>query len=371
MNILIRPCYDSALQNRLFEPKDSRADHWQYPMAEWKKLAKVNGIEIDTWDIYNLSKADQVWIHDLPASRNDIIQAKALAPNVPFVLLLYESPLGRSHFYNPKNHDLFDAVITFNHNLCDEQKYFHYNLPIGIPEITPNLKSFNERKLAVMINSNKYAGVLAQRQPGLSGLPLVGPRFGGWQDSLTDIREQQSQDLYERRRKIARLSEKFDPKVLDIYGSGWKGEAISWVHKFLHHRSYRCAKGLTSSKIETLSNYRFCLAFENITGNYGYISEKIFDCFYSGVVPIYLGDYNIQKFVEPNAYVDARKFRTDKDLLIYIQSCSKSDWEEMYIAGQDYLKSEKIKEFQEQIFARRMLEIIQIVQFKSHNEYYN
>ncbi len=100
------------------------------------------------------------------------------------------------------------------------------------------------------------------------------------------------------------------------------------------------------------------MAFENITGNYGYISEKIFDCFYAGVVPIYLGDDNISKYIPSEALVDARQFTTDLELLKYVRECPKSVWQKMYDSGQDYLQSESIKIFQSDRFVSRMIEII-------------
>ncbi|MBE9166967.1 fucosyl transferase [Pleurocapsales cyanobacterium LEGE 06147] len=358
MKILVRPCYDIGLQNRLFKPKDSRADHWQYPLFKWRSVAQTRGIQIDTWDMYPLSEADMIWVQDLPASQQEIINAKKQAPKVPFVLLLYESPLNRAHFYDPRNHELFDAIVTFNHHLCNEKRYFHYYLPLGEPNFSPSFISFAKRKPLVMINSNKYAGLLAQRNVGRTGLPVIGPRLGGWQVPWIEILKQQRSDLCKRRRKIARLAEKKFPNFLDIYGVGWQGEPISWMHKVIPAKPFKCALGRTNlSKLETLSKYRFCLAFENITGNYGYISEKIFDCFYAGVVPVYLGDENITEYIPKEAFVDVRQFSTDLELLEYLQECPESDWKQMYISGQIYLQSKQIKIFQTDMFVSRMLEV--------------
>ena len=47
-------------------------------------------------------------------------------------------------------------------------------------------------------------------------------------------------------------------------------------------------RGPARSKSETLGRYTFALCFENMVLK-GWITEKIFDCFYSGTVPIYLG----------------------------------------------------------------------------------
>ena len=57
----------------------------------------------------------------------------------------------------------------------------------------------------------------------------------------------------------------------------------------------------------TLSKYKFSICFENsITA--GYISEKIFDCFYAGTIPIYYGDPNVKESIDPDSFIDFRKF---------------------------------------------------------------
>eukprot|EP01080_Neovahlkampfia_damariscottae_P003875 gene3875-7089_t len=49
-------------------------------------------------------------------------------------------------------------------------------------------------------------------------------------------------------------------------------------------------------KIENIANYKFHLAFENSKDN-GYISEKIWQSFHAGTVPIYLGAPNIRNYL--------------------------------------------------------------------------
>lgn len=58
--------------------------------------------------------------------------------------------------------------------------------------------------------------------------------------------------------------------------------------------------------IEVLSNYKFVLCFENSYTN-GYITEKIFNCFFAGIIPLYLGAPDITKYINPNCFVDMTK----------------------------------------------------------------
>ena len=72
------------------------------------------------------------------------------------------------------------------------------------------------------------------------------------------------------------------------------------------------------SKIETIARHRFCLALENSIEP-DYVTEKIYDAFDAGTVPIYLGAPNVDEFVPANSYIDASAFPSAKDLAAYLQ----------------------------------------------------
>ena len=46
-----------------------------------------------------------------------------------------------------------------------------------------------------------------------------------------------------------------------------------------------------------------------IRGFAGYISEKIFDCFFAGTVPLYLGAPDIEDYIPADTFIDLRQFR--------------------------------------------------------------
>ena len=60
--------------------------------------------------------------------------------------------------------------------------------------------------------------------------------------------------------------------------------------------------GPIKNKIQFLLNYKFSLAMENTNGD-GYITEKIIESFYSGTIPIYYGNYMVDEFINPKAYI--------------------------------------------------------------------
>lgn len=157
-------------------------------------------------------------------------------------------------------------------------------------------------------------------------------------------------ELYsERIKAIARLSK---CNGVDLYGRGWE---IWWSHQSLwwpywrHHRAIMSSyRGACISKLEVLSKYRFSLCFENMPMT-GYVTEKLFDCFYAGTVPIYWGAPDINELVPSEAYIDMRKFHSFEDMFDHVQKISDSDWTNMREAAQDFLRGRGVTQYRDSL----------------------
>src|SRR5262249_24492210 len=153
----------------------------------------------------------------------------------------------------------------------------------------------SRRQFMVMINSNK--------------LPLVYCR-----------------ELYtERMRAIEFFGRTND---IDLYGKGWSEPAfpmhrkwVPWTFRWTHHAlnrwwdcihpdlclkaAQRVYRGTIPSKSQTLGQYTFALCFENMILK-GWITEKIFDCFFAGTIPIYWGAPEIGECIPAQCFIDMR-----------------------------------------------------------------
>jgi hypothetical protein len=63
-----------------------------------------------------------------------------------------------------------------------------------------------------------------------------------------------------------------------------------------------------------LEKYKFSICYENARDTPGYITEKIFDCFFAGCVPIYWGANNITDHIPKECFIDKRDFEDYKVL---------------------------------------------------------
>ena len=358
--VLVRPTFQDWCGNRLFTEGTSWQGLYRTAFSAWKEKALALAIQIDTWDQAPLKTCDLLWLIDLPTSKKEFEQIRSrLPPGTPIVLQVFESPLIAPFGLISSNQKDVSTVVTyeFPNGASPGSKCFYYHLPVPIVWPVKNLP-FSERKSLLMCYSNRVSGLWAIRQPGLAGLPFFGRMLAGWKCPPSLVKELSHGDLYRERRAIAREAERYMPDFLDIFGAGWNGEQISWCPLYLN-RPYRCWRGEAKvPKHELSAEYRFVVAYENFRGQRGYISEKIFDALQAGSVPVYLGEERIAEFVPREAFVDARHFRTRRELLTYLQSCAEPEWEEMREAGQKFLRSAAFQSFTDDAFSERMTDVL-------------
>lgn len=87
------------------------------------------------------------------------------------------------------------------------------------------------------------------------------------------------------------------------------------------------------TKLDIISTYKFTLAYEN-SRTRDYVTEKFYDPFEAGSVPVYLGAPNLADFVPgEHCYVDVDQFNGPRDLADYLLRAAADDIEyESYFA---------------------------------------
>ena len=82
--------------------------------------------------------------------------------------------------------------------------------------------------------------------------------------------------------------------------------------------------GFVKNKIEFLSYYKFSIAMENSEGD-GYTTEKIFQSYMSGTIPIYYGNYMIDEIFNPKTYILIKNEKDMRDKIEYIKKIDNND----------------------------------------------
>ena len=119
----------------------------------------------------------------------------------------------------------------------------------------------------------------------------------------------------------------------------------------------RAWRGPAASKSQTMSGYRFAICFENMALK-GWITEKLFDCFFAGTVPVYLGAPEIQDYVWPECYIDMRRFANYGELRSYLLAMPDTEWNSYREAAREYLASADFRRFSKQAYADLFLNIV-------------
>ena len=187
-------------------------------------------------------------------------------------------------------------------------------------EINFDAKSFRDEKIA-LVNGNKISFI--------------------------------SGELYSLRRKVI-----VNVKSLELYGTSWdlsinakarhalanliiaiKGGYLPRISGARHYfRRFPNWKGAPRDKREVLSNYKYCLVIENSTE---FMTEKLFDAFFAGCIPIYVGP-DLKDFSIPgNLYFQAKP--NLKSINERIIEASKIDYLSWRIGLTEWLNSESTK----------------------------
>lgn len=179
------------------------------------------------------------------------------------------------------------------------------------------------------------------------------------------------QELYTARLRAVEYFGRFGE--IDLYGKNW-GEIphrvgripVPWTLRRMHRAllkawdrvrpnplyaaATKAARGAVASKADTLSRYRFALCFENMILP-GWITEKIFDCFYAGTVPVYWGAPDVETAIPPDCYVDMRRFKDFAELRAFLRATTDAEVAAYRAAARRFLASDAYAPFKKAAFA--------------------
>lgn len=212
---------------------------------------------------------------------------------------------------------------------------------------------WENRRFAVMINSNKSVdslrGQLSWREPRLSARRVAAALLS---HSYGLRRTWRVPNLYRQRLRL--ITAFADHDGFDLWGVGWDRPipGVSRSDGALVRSVYR---GSSPDKIVTLGDYRFALCIEN-TRFPGYVSEKIFDAFRAGTIPVYLGAPDIVSYLPPSSFIDAEAFADTSLLVRRLLEVTPSEADQMLDAGASFLTSGGFQRFTDQHFITTMMD---------------
>jgi len=315
-------------KNRMFTDVSSPiGDDLSSSSVYMGKYLVKKGHKINTIDMDDIRKFDAIVFMDFPKFKNKYFKRLVSYEFNNLYLIIFESEVIRPDNWNIENHKYFKKVFTWNDKFVDNEKYFKINYSHKIPE---NLDFDINKK-------TKFCAIIA------------GHKF-----------KKHPMELYSERVKIIRWFEENHPEDFDLYGIGWdryyfqgmlvRLNRFNALGKIIKPR-YPSYKGPIKSKKEIYKEYKFAICYENARGIPGYITEKIFDCFFAGCVPIYWGAPNVTDHIPVDTFIDRRNFKTHEELYQYLKNMSDREYIGYLDAIKNFIKSDKIYPFSAEYFA--------------------
>ncbi len=143
------------------------------------------------------------------------------------------------------------------------------------------------------------------------------------------------------------------PNRMDLYGIGWETSTLE--------SACRSFKGRCECKHDVLQQYKYSIAYENTKGLPGLITEKIFDCFAAGTVPIYYGPPNVHDYIPKGCFIDFCSFASYEKLYHFLMAMSEEEYQAYLDAAKAFIKSKAYYEFTSKRFAEIVFEQIQLL----------
>lgn len=185
-------------------------------------------------------------------------------------------------------------------------------------------------------NDIKYMGIVENVPKGL-GCLVSGDKVGF------------GNELYSKRKEIIKYAEKNESDSFAFFGAGWG----------LPYSNFKTYQGRVESKAELAQRYRYNFCLENEYGTPGAITEKIFDAMSVGMIPVYYGVPDIEKFIPSDCYIDYGRFATVRECFDYLKSITDDEYLAMRQRICDFMSSPEVREkFSANNFAKTIQKIV-------------
>jgi len=347
--LYIDPPSPHFLRDQLFNVDDGRltGDHSLAPYAHLRNFFTSRGIGVHTADHLPDATAG---IQNIYVSMGMLRNYRRMTRRKDTVLSAFfamECPIVQPSLYRALNQvqRYVKRIFSWSDSQSIERfvgaplKCEPFRWPQAFDAVHERIWARTDREFMVMINANKV------------------PRLN-WRELYS-----------ERVRAVEYFSRTGE---IDLYGVGWDGPPFrvgkSWVPNVLlrAHRAFlsqwqrfhsdplleavrRAYRGPAVSKAETLGRYTFAICFENMVLK-GWITEKIFDCFFAGTIPIYRGAPDIEDHVPPECFIDMRRFASYADLRSFLKFMGEAEIRNYRENAREYLKSPQFRPFSKDAF---------------------
>ncbi len=354
--------YDSAhplaRKNQCFDESEADTGCGHSLNVQLYKSAKERGIEFVTADEYlsMTSTPFALCVTDMFSPYTEKVLEKGA---IPAVCCSMESPIVAKRYYHhiKRFSGRFHHSIQFlgtRERLRNTGTVFHtmyYPVEKTFPPLADNI--WQGKKYLALINSNKRS--ISRDLKGVNALKTIAKNvvFQWWKFIDPWMR---AREIYVDRIKAIRYFSKHAD--FHLFGEDWDKPIAGFgsVYQESAHKSWKNAVEYREKK-QTLNEYRFSICFENCSFP-GYITEKLFDCFQAGCIPVYLGAPDVADFIPKQSFVDFRDFQSFQQLDEYLQGISEETSRQYLDAAYRFLQAPECERFYNESFVNTLIDCL-------------
>ena len=304
--------YPSHNENRILTTNGQNDSN--LPFVELKKTLSLEGISLITLDLVDDYRSlDLIIVLRHESNFSMLLDVIKVNRKIKILKITTEEvSVAPTQSNSLLNFGIFDSILTWRDNEIDNKLFFKYYYPNSNRFYNVGLKS--KRKLVCLINAYKTNYFKSKY------------------------------NIYSERFKVIEFFRSNDD--FSLYGYNWD-EYDSKLKNYF---------GSVRDKNEIFKKYDFAFIFENSNNEMGGISEKIWDAFSAGCIPIYYGAPNIADYIPSNCFICYKSFENIEKLHNHISLMTKKEKEkirnqiEIFMNSSDYLKFTS-KEFSKNILS--------------------
>ena len=326
-----------------------RAAYYGIPHESLRSSLMATGVSLMPHEGFsNARRADALVSVDLPSRKRDLTNLikNKIVGNAPLVLIAMESVHSRPELLFAKELATWHHVFHYSSLLPIGARLTRYYLPSNLPFLAATGPDFihDRKRLVGMMGTNK-----SSRISNVKAWPLA-KLLNGYQFSIADLKLLLSmRDGLRLRRQFASHLARLIPGEFQVFGGQWNGKPYSFHHRIIKPKGNPCAMGHSfCNPISIIKGFYFFFATENIIGDCGYLTEKLFNVIRAESVPIYQPSGNSCELTQAindvgRFFVDLSRFPCPTSLVNYLFSMDAGEYQEYIQAGRRFLDSRYAK----------------------------
>ena len=263
-------CIRTGLGPRLFGNAGplSGVEQWRRPFRQLRSVLNRLGFTVrEAESLEDIEDPHVLVVFDV---RPEELDRLASYPSGVVTLVLWEDPVSAPSNFELEGHEPFRRIYTWRNDLVDDVRYFKLHFPF-LRSMTSAVVPFEKRRLCALVASNRYT-------------------------DHPDVRH----------RDERAVAETLGQAAGDVVGAE------------LNPGSDDDDRSVVPVSMDSLRNYRFGLCYESGRWN-GFVTEKIFDSFAAGCVPVYWGAPDIASSIPADCFIARDAFDSEAELSAFLR----------------------------------------------------